>query len=281
MTMRFSPDNFQEEPEELVYPEKLLSEAQSDTQDAALDLNYANLVVDVPNIGSLPNEEYALIRRKGLGGSDASVVLGVNPFKTRLELIKEKASDTLSEEEKAIGSLVAVRKGLDLEPLIIEKHKKYFGYEVYKPVDMYRHKLYPYLALNYDGVAGQPEHYFPVEIKVATAKGERHYNTMLEMFNEREGFKPTQPDISASNNSIATKAAHYGIPPYYYTQLQQEIMGTGAMFGYLSVLFDSDWSFHTFFVHRDEATINAIITEGYKVWQQVIALNPERGNVYV
>lgn len=277
--MKFSSDDFKQEPEELVYKEQV-SQKTSDDQDARLDLTYANLTIGIADINLLPNEEYALVRRKGLGTSDASVVLGVSPFKTRAELIKEKASNTLTEEERAIGDLVAVRKGVDLEPLIIEKHKKYFGYEVYKPVDMYRHLQFPYLAFNFDGVAGKPEAYFPAEIKVVTAKGERHYNTMREVFNEREGFKPIPEDITQSNNSIATKAAHYGIPAYYYTQLQQEILGCGASYGYLSTLHDRTWEFHTYFVHRDNQVINAIITEGHKTWQQVMALNPERGAIY-
>ena len=270
---------FIEDPRDLVYPEKI-SQQKTDAQDVALDLSYAKLKVDVANINLLPNEQYALHRRQGLGTSDSSVVLGVNPYKTREELIKEKASNTLTEEEKAIRNLVAVRKGVDLEPLIIEKHKRYFGYEVYKPVDMYRHTDYPFLAFNFDGVAGEPEKYFPVEIKVVTAEGERHYNLTKVCFNEQVGFRELPINVTQNNISIQSKAAHYGIPPYYYTQLQQEILGTNATGGFLSVLLDTSWTFHSFYVHRDDKVINAIITEGYKVWQQVVALNPERGVIF-
>ena len=79
-------------------------------------------------------------------------------------------------------------------------------------------------------------------------------------------------DISNSNNSIETKAAHYGIPPYYYTQLQQQMLGLNAPFGYLSVMFDRDWRLRTFFVYRDENVLNQLITESEKAWQQVLAL---------
>ena len=89
-------DNYREN-----FKEEMLSEVKSAAQDAHIDLSYAGLIVDVPNIGSLENEDYAMARRYGLGTSDASVVLGVSPFKTRAELIKEKASNTLSAEEKS------------------------------------------------------------------------------------------------------------------------------------------------------------------------------------
>ena len=260
-------------PETMQYYPEQVNRRTADAQDVHLDLSQNSIiVVDVPNINLYPNEEYAMIRRKGLGGSDASVVLGVNPFKNREELIREKVSTTLSEEEKAIGENVAVRKGLDLESLIINKFEKYFKQDTVKPVDMYRMIEYPFLKINYDGVTGTAEQYIPTEIKVVTSRGEKHYNLSKVMFNELQGFLPIPEDPSEHNWSIETKAGYYGIPPYYYTQLQQEMMGFGAPFGYLAVLTDRDWRFHTFFIWRDERVQNAIITEGWKVWQKIEAL---------
>jgi len=263
-----------------IYPEELLNKKQEAAQEAKLDMSYAGLRVAVEHIDQLSNEEYALERRKGFGASDSSVILGVNPFKTLQELIKEKASDTLSEEEKKIGELSSVRKGLDLEPLIIKKHQEYFGYPVMKPVDMYRSEEHPYLVINFDGVAGEPEGYFPVEIKVATYRGIKHYNPTKAIFNEFEGFQEPQKDITRNNLSIESKAAHYGIPVYYYTQLQQQMFGTGAMTGLLSVLFETDWTVHTFLVHRDDRVITELIVKGFQAWKQVVALNPEREIIY-
>ena len=282
MEMKYenNPEDFkQEEPEPIVYPEKMLSKRQDEEQNAHLDFSYAGLKVDVENLYLLDNDAFAKARRYGLGTSDSSVVLGVSPFKTRKELIAEKARDTLTEEEKAIGNLVAVRKGVDLEPLIISKFTKFFNQMTWKPTDMYRSMQYPYLAYNFDGITGQPGAYIPAEIKVATAPGAKHYNPMKAIFNEIDGFKPPQVDITRNNVSINTKAEHYGMPAYYYTQLQQEIMGAGSDFGYLSVLFETTWQFYTFFAHRDEKVINALIVEGYKVWQEILKLNPERGNI--
>jgi predicted phage-related endonuclease len=260
---------------EETYPEQAAKFLEV-SQGTKLDLTNTSLIVDVPNINLLSNEEYALVRKNGLGASDSSAVLGVSPFTSRAELIAEKARKTLTEEEKAVGELVNVRKGRELEPLIIQKFQKFFRQETYKPVDMYAIKDYPYLKINFDGVTGTPEQYIPAEIKVCTTYGEKHYRPELAFFSETEGFKPLREDVSKKNWSIETKAAHYGIPPYYYTQLQQQILGLNAPFGYLSVLMEKNWRFFAFQIWRDEAVINALIIEGYKVWEKVKAL---RGDI--
>lgn|GEM_PF-1535157 len=234
-----------------------------------LDLTNTPLLVDVPNIDMLSNEEYAMLRKNGLGTSDASVILKVNPFITITELIAEKARTYITEEEKAVGDEIAVKKGRDLEPLIIQKFEHFFGQKNWKPSDMYVHKDFPYLKFNFDGVTGTPKQYIPCEIKVVTKKGEKHYNPSKAMFIENVGWRPLPPNHTKSNNSIQTKAALYGIPPYYYTQLQQQILGLNAPFGYLSVLFETTWTFITFFIHRDERVITDIIVEGAKVWEAI------------
>lgn len=244
-----------------------------------LDLTNTPLAIDVPDIDQLPNEQYALLRKNGLGTSDASIVLKVNPYTTLMELIAEKARNYLTEEEKAVGDQIAVKKGRDLEPLIIQKFEKFFGQKTWKPSDMYVHKDFPYLKFNFDGVTGTPEQYIPAEIKVVTKKGEKHYDPSKAMFIEGIGFRPIQPDRTTSNNSIATKAAQYGIPSYYYTQLQQQILGLNAPFGYLSVLFETDWKFISFFVHRDNSVITDIIVQGAKVWEAIEDLKSTGGDI--
>ena len=256
---------------------------QAMTNAPEKDLNIKNLPIEIyiDNIDKVleeDREKFAILRRNGLGGSDSSIVLGVNPFTSRADLIKQKASNILTEEEKAIGDKVAVRKGNDLEPLIIQKTTKYFKTEIFKPKDMYRFKEYPWLTMNFDGVAQEKNgQYYPCEIKVVTMYGQKHYNFNKVIFDETQGMLPLPENYAMSEiNSIETKAMQYGIPPYYYTQLQQEMLALNSPFGLLSVLRDSDWRLCTFYVHQDPFVQSRIITEGYKVWQEVMQLNPER-----
>jgi hypothetical protein len=256
-------------------------EAIQDNNTKALDLTNLPIKIDIEDIDSViekSNEEFAIMRRNGLGGSDSSSVLGVNPFTTRQQLIQQKARDTLTEEEKEVGEKVAVRKGRDLEPLIIQKTEKAFNIDVFKPKDMYRFKAYPWLTMNFDGVVENDDGtYYPNEIKVVTLYGQKHYNFNKAFYDETQGMLPLPENYAASEiNSIETKAMQYGIPPYYYTQLQQEMLALNSNYGILSVLRDSDWRLFSFYVHRDPFVQSRLITEGYKVWEEIEKLNPKR-----
>lgn len=242
-----------------------------------IDLKRVPLEIAVKDIDNVSKEEFTQLRRQGFGGSDSSVLVGVNPFNTISDLIQSKTRTELSEEEKAIGKLAAVRKGNDLEPLIISKATEILDTAVFKPPHMYRFKEFPYLTMNFDGVSDlEGKQYVPVEIKVCTYKGEKHYNKFKAFYDESlpEGqqARPEQEDISEANMSIEERAAHYGIPPYYFTQVQQEMMALDAPFGFLAVLFESDWYVRIFKVYKDPKTQNAIIIQGYKTWQKVEAI---------
>ena len=246
-----------------------------------IDLSRVPLEIAVENIDNVSKEDFTQLRRGGFGGSDSSVLVGVNPFSTIPDLIQSKIRTELSEEEKAIGKLSAVRKGNDLEPLIINKATEILETMVFKPPHMYRFKDYPYLTMNFDGVTDlDGKQYIPVEIKVCTYKGEKHYNKFKAFYDESlpEGQQATleQPDISEANMSIEERAAHYGIPPYYFTQLQQEMMALDAPFGFIAVLFETDWYVRIFKVFKDPKTQNSIIIQGYKVWQRVEAAKKGR-----
>lgn len=238
-----------------------------------LDLKRVPLEIAVKDIDKVSSEEFTQLRRDGFGGSDSSVLVGVNPFSTISDLIQSKLRTEISEEEKAIGQLASVRKGNDTEPLTISKATNILKSEIFKPPHMYRFKEFPYLTMNFDGVTDlEGKQYIPVEIKFCTYKGEKHYNKAKAFYDESNFENPAkleQPDISALNIPIEERAAHYGIPPYYFTQVQQEMMALNAPFGFIAVLFESDWYVRIFKVYRDPKTQNAIIMEGYKVWQKL------------
>lgn len=252
-----------------------------------LDLSQLDIVIDVPDIDQYPNEQYALLRKHGLGTSDSSAICGVNPYTSYAELIQEKSRNYLTAEEKAVGDKVPVRKGRDLEPIIIDKFSIIMHKNILKPSDMYRHKNYPWLKFNFDGVIDKIElgdgryQYIPAEIKVVTMYGLKHYDQTKAWYRQSQGFLSEPEDHSKENNSIVTKAAEYGIPPYYYTQLQQQIFGLNAQFGYLTVLFDSTWEVVSYMVYRDDACISQILTQGYKAWEKIcqITKDPNRADV--
>ena len=246
-----------------------------------LDLSELDMVIDVANIDQYPNEDYALLRKNGLGTSDSSIVLGVNPYKTRSDLIAEKCRNYLTEEEMAVGDKGPVRMGRDLEPLIIYKHSQIMERHVIKPIDMYRHKDYPYIKFNFDGVVDKlynedgTYQYIPDEIKVVSIYGQKHYQFDKAFYRESKGFSILPPHYEEDNLSIEGKAAEYGIPPYYYTQLQQQIFGLNAPYGFLTVLNQKNWEICSWFVWRDQRMINQLIIETSKTWAIIEAKRPE------
>ena len=246
-----------------------------------LDLSELDIEVDIANIDQYPNEQYALLRKNGLGTSDSSIVLGVNPYTSKNDLIAEKCRNYLTEEELEVGTKSAVRKGRELEPLIIHKHSQVMGRRIIKPTDMYRHKDYPFIKFNFDGVIDKlynedgTYQYIPDEIKVVTIYGMKHYQPKKATFSEFTGWQLIPPHYEKEDVSIEQKAAMYGIPPYYYTQLQQQIFGLNAPYGFLTVMFEKDWQIHSWFVWRDQKVINQLIMEDAKTWNIIESKRPE------
>lgn len=272
--------------------------AINEQREERLNLEGLPIEVLVKDVDQLDAKDFTNIRRKGFGGSDSSMLLGVNPYQGFNELIASKTLPFLPDspekeaqlsKEAQVGRLASVRKGNDLEPLIMDKASKILGVPVVKAVDMYRLKDYPYLTMNFDGVGKFPEShdfgfvgvhngYAPIEIKVATIKGQNFYQIPKAIYSEtrlynglNEWEKPPAPlsDEELKTMTIEQKANYFGIPKYYYTQIQQEMMALGSDGGFMAILFEVDWHLQIFFVQKDPYTQNLLKIKGYEAWQTV------------
>jgi predicted phage-related endonuclease len=219
------------------------------------------LEVAVENVDQVSPEEFALCRKNGLGASDSSVVLEtMEKFRTPDMLLNEKIQKFWTPEEQEIGTKVNVMKGRDLEPLIREKAEEALHMVIFKPKDMYRIIEFPYLTINYDGVYFTSDDVcVPVECKFISTYGAKYYNF------ERAG---DMPDIAETD--VFALAAHVGIPPYYYVQVQHQLLGTKAPYGWLAALNDKDWKLYMFKVYANDYVQKRIIVEGYQFWQRVL-----------
>lgn len=110
----------------------------------------------VEDITKLTEDEWKEERKKGIGGSDASKILGVSPFATRKELFWDKCNipheNNLEEENwlaKEIGHL--------LEPLVIKIfERKHPGWKVIYDRRMFFHPQYPWMLANVDALVMNP-----------------------------------------------------------------------------------------------------------------------------
>ena len=219
-------------------------------------LNIGVLETAVTDIQSLSHEEYALARKNYFGASDSSILCGVNLYKQMSALIEEKNTKELTKEEMEVGEKPIVRKGYDLEPFILDYAQEQLQTDIFKPKDMFAFKNVDGLSVNYDGVAEIDERLIPVEAKLVSKFGEKYYNKTITTLEARDVDMSVEGD--SLEQHITKKALRFGIPAYYYTQVQQEIAGLNAPYGYLTARFDESWTQKTYLIKRDDYVINGI-----------------------
>lgn len=95
-------------------------------------------------------EEWLEERKKGIGGSDAATILGLNPYKTTIELWEEKIGRRETED---ISQKPYVEYGTKAEELLRELFKlDYPQYEVkHEEYSIIKHPKYPFLFASLDG----------------------------------------------------------------------------------------------------------------------------------
>jgi predicted phage-related endonuclease len=224
-----------------------------------MKLEFEHLEVALEDMDKLTQEEFAMARRDGIGASDMSAILGaMDKFKTADDVLREKLLTIYTDEEKAIGEKVNVRKGRDLEPMILDKARDILEEVILKPTSMYRMTAHPYLTINFDGVI--PRGRIPVEAKFCSTYADKYYDFGPDT-NER--WK-----THANYTDFYDQAKHYGVPAYYYIQLQQQLLGANAPYGYLAVLRDKDWNVYIFKIMADDHLQQKIINEGYLFWNK-------------
>ena len=95
-------------------------------------------------------EEWLINRRKGLGGSDCSAVIGLNPYKSNVDLWREKTGRT---EQEDISDKPYVKYGTQAERYLRELFKlDYPQYKVdYVENNSFYNPKYPFARASLDG----------------------------------------------------------------------------------------------------------------------------------
>lgn len=237
-------------------------------EQGILDIAHPNMA----ELSKTDNAMFAMVRRSGLGASDASVYMGVNQWISVEDLIKEKQSIGYTDHEREVSEKENVRKGKDLEPLILGKFEEQMGIKVYKPDPMYRIIMHPQLTINFDGVIIMDKQPIPVEAKYVSPWADKYWDRSKCIKTLFEG-SPKITGGSTMVDHIKDEASLYGVPEYYYTQVQQQMLGLNAPFCYFAVLFDKGWEFGVYKIFKDQYTQDGIVSESKKVWQRVRPLD--------
>lgn len=101
-------------------------------------------------------EEWLKERQKGIGGSDAAVILGLNPYKNNIRLWEEKTGRVQAED---ISDKPYVKYGTQAEEYLRELFKLDFPqYEVsHDENTIIKHPKYPFLFASLDGQLADKE----------------------------------------------------------------------------------------------------------------------------
>ena len=189
-------------------------------------------------------EDWLEQRKTCIGGSDVGAILGLNHYKSALQVYKEKVDNN----RQNLSGNVYIKKGNDLESLVRSKYvaeyaKEYLEGRVVKhPNFIIYNEDYPWLHINLDGVLVLEDDFLGVmcsetilnEIKFVSEWAEQTWFTDDE---------------------------YQGIPASYYAQVQTYMLVTGINKTLISPLMDKSWTVKHTMIYKDEEFINLIIRE--------------------
>ena len=113
-----------------------------------LVLNYKPQVF--ADTSEMSHDEWLKTRRFGIGGSEASIVMGVSPFATKRDLYYDKIGTKPVQVEPEEENWVAKAVGNRLEELVAMIFSKKTGLNVYPDKRMYQHPLFPFMKADLD-----------------------------------------------------------------------------------------------------------------------------------
>ena len=195
------------------------------------------MAVILTSTENLPYDEWLDWRKKGIGGSDVSVVCGINQYQSPVELWMEKTNQLPHQEAGE-----AAYWGTQLEALVRSEFTKRTGIVVAPVKQLLQSEEHPFMLANLDGVCEHPIYGSCIfEAKTASA-----YKT--ENWNDK-------------------------IPDEYMLQIQHYMAVTGYQGTYIAVLIGGN-TFRWKFVERDEELITMLIRLEREFWNHVQDMTP-------
>ena len=187
----------------------------------------------IANTKDMSREEWLKHRQAGIGGSDASCIAGLNPWKSSIQLYMDKKE----ENPKEIKSL-RIELGNRLEGLDAELFTEETGLKVRNVNGILKNDNYPFAIANID----------------RAIVGEKAF---LEC---------------KTTNSYALKEWQEGVPAHYEIQCLHYMAITGATHCYIAALIgNSDFIWHK--IERDQETIDYLMQIEKDFWENNILKN--------
>ena len=184
---------------------------------------------------NMPHEEWVAYRQKSIGGSDASSIIGLNPYSSPYTVWADKLGKLPPKDD-----CEAMRQGRDLEFYVAQRFCEATGKKVRRENNILINPDYPFAHANVDRmVVGEDA---GLECKTTS---------VLNMKNFKNG----------------------SFPDTYYVQCVHYLMVTGCKKWYLAVLVLNK-GFMVFEIERDEDEITALAKSEEEFWKFVEAKEP-------
>lgn len=175
-------------------------------------------------------------RRTGIGGSDAAAVLGLDPYKTALEVYLEKRGEIQAPD---LSTNRAVQWGTRLEAVVADYYADVMGITLMQPATILRHPDHEFVVGNLDRFS--PERRLVLECKTAGLA-----------FN-LEGWGESGTDL---------------VPERYLLQCMHYLLVTGYDRADIAVLIGGQ-DFRIYHVARDEEMIESMLPRYCEFWERV------------
>lgn len=179
----------------------------------------------------MSRKDWLLLRKAGIGGSDAGSICGLNPYRSAIAVYQDKTSNEIDDADSE-----AMKQGRDLEDYVAKRFTEATGKKVRRSNVMYQHDTYPYILANIDRmVVGENA---GLECKTASAYS-------------------------------ANKWKDGNIPESYYVQCAHYMAVTGADCWYIACLIlgkEFIWKK----IERDEELIQNLLTIETEFWNNHI-----------
>ncbi|SDT17770.1 putative phage-type endonuclease [Halopseudomonas litoralis] len=185
----------------------------------------------------LSRDEWLDVRKRGIGSSDSSAAIGLNPYKSQLELWLEKTNrDQHLPKPNPDDDSAPVFWGVVLEPVVASQYQRRSGNKVRKVNAVLQHPEIPWMLANIDReVVGSADVQI-LECKTAGINGARLWRD--------------------------------GVPKYVEVQVMHQLAVTGKKAADVAVLLGGQ-QLEVYRIERDELLIKHLIELERQFWHYV------------
>jgi putative phage-type endonuclease len=190
----------------------------------------------------LDREDWLAVRKTGIGGSDAAAAVGLNPYKSMLELWLEKTGrDADLEKPDPNDTAHPTYWGTLLEPIVAAAYTKQTGNRVRKVNAVLRHPSVTFMLANLDREVVGATGVHILECKTAGEFGSRLWRD--------------------------------GVPEYVQLQVQHQLAVTGKLAADVAVLLCGQ-KLDVHRIERDDELISRLVELEARFWQYVESDTP-------